>query len=588
MIAGSQRMTWDDAPLPYQSIAEDGTILEVNAAWEVFTGYSADEVVGRPYAQTIVPESHLHVFRETFGRFMEQGYLDGDDCFMQSKDGSVRNVLIYGRLAGVVGARISHCMVVDVTEHRATELALVESERRFRLLFDCAPNPIVVHDGTTIVFANGAAATFLGYENAEALAGLKVSSLVHPDSLASVAERVKRMVAEDWVAPIVEERFIRRDGTIAVGETTAVPMTMDDRRLIYVAATDTSARELAERALHDSEAQFRTLFESSPDAIVVHDETSAYFANPAAIEQFGLESGSDVAGVRFQERIHPDSLPLARSLLARVLAGEKDVPPAELRLLRRDGTEWVVEAISSRVRFGDEVRVQTIFRDLTERKKTESELARYRAELERLVEERTRSLDRVRAELDSVTAVIGRTVELRDPYTAGHQRRVAELAAAIAAQMGMPPDEVDHIRVAGAMHDIGKISVPAEILSKPGSFSALEYELVKTHAKAGYDIVASAEIDGRIAEIVYQHHERLDGTGYPRGLTADSLLPGARVLMVADVVEAMMSHRPYRPAVGDEAALAEIRDGSGTRYDCSVVSACIALFEGGFEFEYAD
>ena len=174
---------------------------------------------------------------------------------------------------------------------------------------------------------------------------------------------------------------------------------------------------------------------------------------------------------------------------------------------------------------------------------------------------------------------------MRDPYTAGHQRRVAELAVAIEREMGMPEADVADVRVAGLMHDIGKMSVPAEILSKPSALTPIEFTLIKGHSQAGYEIISSAHMPGPIAELVHQHHERCDGSGYPRGLVADELLEGAKVLAVADVAEAMMSHRPYRAGLGVDAALAEIERGSGQQYDPQVAEACIRVFrERGFEF----
>jgi putative nucleotidyltransferase with HDIG domain len=174
---------------------------------------------------------------------------------------------------------------------------------------------------------------------------------------------------------------------------------------------------------------------------------------------------------------------------------------------------------------------------------------------------------------------------MRDPYTAGHQRRVAELATAIAGELGMSESEIGDIRVAALMHDIGKMSVPAEILSKPTRLGPMELQLVQVHAEAGYAIMESAHMYEPIPQIVYQHHERLDGSGYPQGLAGDALLPGSRVLMVADVVEAMMSHRPYRAALGRDAALAEIEQGAGRLYDADVAAACARVFnERGFAF----
>jgi len=182
--------------------------------------------------------------------------------------------------------------------------------------------------------------------------------------------------------------------------------------------------------------------------------------------------------------------------------------------------------------------------------------------------------------------VLGMTVEARDPYTAGHQRRTTILAEAIAGEMGFPPEKIEGLRMAGKIHDIGKISTPSEVLSKPTRLTPVEYELVKAHAQKGYEILKEVESPWPLAEIVFQHHERQDGSGYPRGLKGDEILMEARILGVADTVEAMASHRPYRPALGVEAALEEINKNKGVLYDSDVVAACLKLFrEKGFIFE---
>ncbi len=176
-------------------------------------------------------------------------------------------------------------------------------------------------------------------------------------------------------------------------------------------------------------------------------------------------------------------------------------------------------------------------------------------------------------------------METRDPYTAGHERRVSQLAMRIAEEMGLPADEIEAIRIAALIHDVGKISVPAEILSRPGELTVMEFDLIKEHAEAGYRILASANMEAPISEMVYQHHERCDGSGYPRGLREDELLVGAKVLAVADVVEAMSSHRPYRAAIGVEPALAEVERGAGQLFDAVVVETCLRIFrEQGFVF----
>ena len=186
----------------------------------------------------------------------------------------------------------------------------------------------------------------------------------------------------------------------------------------------------------------------------------------------------------------------------------------------------------------------------------------------------------------SMESTIAATVEMRDPYTAGHQRRVAELAEAIAREMGLPEDEVHGIHLAGVIHDLGKIKIPAEILAMPTRLTELELQMVRTHAQAGYDILKEIDFPWPIAQFVLQHHERLDGSGYPGGLKGSDILLGARILAAADTVEAMSSHRPYRPGLGLEAALEEITRRRGSLYDADVVDACLKLFrEGRFVFE---
>ncbi|MDP1609441.1 MAG: PAS domain S-box protein [Sulfuritalea sp.] len=195
------------------------------------------------------------------------------------------------------------------------------------------------------------------------------------------------------------------------------------------------------------------------------------------------------------------------------------------------------------------------------------------------------SAARLLGSMEATIQVIGATVEMRDPYTAGHQLRVANLAAAIAQEMGLTEEQVHGIRLAGMVHDLGKVHIPSEILSKPGKLSRIEFELIKSHPEAGYEILKDVDFPWPIAQIVLQHHERLDGSGYPRGLKADEILLEARIMTVADVVEAMASHRPYRPALGIDLALREISENAGKYYDAEAVRICLALFrEKAFAF----
>jgi len=208
---------------------------------------------------------------------------------------------------------------------------------------------------------------------------------------------------------------------------------------------------------------------------------------------------------------------------------------------------------------------------------------RYRQHLEQIVAERTASL---RNALEGIIRAMGLVVESRDPYTSGHQHRVAMLSAAMAGEMGLTKDRVEGIRLAGMIHDLGKIAVPAEVLSKPTRLADYEFDLIKTHPKVAHDILKEIEFPWPIARIVHQHHEKMDGSGYPQGLSGEDILLDARIICVADVVEAMASHRPYRPAIGLDKALEEVSDNAGTLYDPEAVTACLRLFrEKQFSFD---
>jgi putative nucleotidyltransferase with HDIG domain len=209
--------------------------------------------------------------------------------------------------------------------------------------------------------------------------------------------------------------------------------------------------------------------------------------------------------------------------------------------------------------------------DITQRKQTE--------------EARRQSAEKILIALKATIESIAKTTEITDPYTAGHQKRVAQLAFAIAGEMRLPQDKTEAIRMAAVIHDIGKMFVPAEILARPGKLSKDEFGLIKIHPQEGYDILKNIEFPWPIAQIVFQHHEKMNGSGYPSGPSGEAILMEARILAVADVVEAMASNRPYRPALGIDKALEEISRNKGTLFDAEAVDACVRLFrEKSFKF----
>ncbi|OPY66447.1 MAG: Cyclic di-GMP phosphodiesterase response regulator RpfG [Syntrophorhabdus sp. PtaU1.Bin050] len=339
--------------------------------------------------------------------------------------------------------------------------------------------------------------------------------------------------------------------------------------------TNALARKRTEDSLRESEGNYRNIFDHAVEGIFQSTPDDRYLSvNPALSHMLGFESPEDllenVTDLRQQLYVNREDYLSIKALLAQ----QGYVEGYETQFYRRDGTKIWVSINARAVRNGDRevLYYEGFHQDITERKLAEEAL-------------RT-SIASLRRTLDGTVKALATTIEMRDPYTAGHQNRVAEIACMIAEEMGLPKDRIEGIRVMGFLHDIGKIVVPAEILSKPGKLSEYEFHIIKAHSQAGYDILKGIELPWPVATAIIQHHERLDGSGYPQGLSGDEIILEARILCAADVLEAMASHRPYRPALGIEKALDEIAQRKGTVYDSEVVDACLRLFvEKGLRWE---
>jgi len=268
--------------------------------------------------------------------------------------------------------------------------------------------------------------------------------------------------------------------------------------------------------------------------------------------------------------VHPEDIERVSRFLIDLKPGESG--ECEFRIINRNGNViWIYDynKCVEHETLPDHYRLLGASQNITERKNIEESLRQ--------------TLEKLRKTLAGTINAISLMVESKDPYTAGHQRRVSNLARAIAQEIDIPNYVADNIRMAGNVHDIGKISVPAEILTKFTKLTEIEMSFIKVHPRAGYAILKDVELPYPIAEMVLQHHERIDGSGYPQGLKGDEILLESKILAVADVVEAIATHRPYRPALGIDAALNEIEQNKGILYDEKVVEVCIKLFrEKGF------
>jgi putative nucleotidyltransferase with HDIG domain len=265
----------------------------------------------------------------------------------------------------------------------------------------------------------------------------------------------------------------------------------------------------------------------------------------------------------------------------------KHIPVIMITAVRTDsksrvkGLEIGADVFISKPIDADELTSQV--RVMLRIKKAEDKLRSEKDILEKMVQKRTEKIKRVQ---ENMMLTIARIIGTKDPYIAGHHERVSQLAVAIAREMLIPKEQIEGIRVTSMVHDIGKINVPAEILSKPGKLTDIEFGLIQQHTTTGYEVLKTIDYPWPVAEIVYQHHENIDGTGYPRGLNGEDILIEAQIIRVADVVEAMSSHRPYRAALGLEAAIEELFIGRGKKYNQEAVDACVKIFkEGKFKFK---
>jgi len=339
-----------------------------------------------------------------------------------------------------------------------------------------------------------------------------------------------------------------------------------DRLLVFI--RQVAARKKAEEEKKESEEKYRALIQVSMDAIIIGNEERKIVSwNRGAEKIFGYNA-EEAMSHNLYELIVPSQYSDERKLKELREFHENETIPAlnyamEFTSRRKDGTEFPIELSLARRQTTHGWQTIAIVRDITEHKRAEEQLERSFVEL---------------AETTS------RAMACRDPYTTGHQRRVAGLARLVGEKMGLESDALQGLYIGGLLHDIGKISVPESILTKPGKLSEEEWALVRSHARQGYEILKETTFPWPVAGMALHHHERLDGSGYPDGLSGDELSLEVRILGVCDVVEAMSSFRPYRPARSKEEVIEEIKEGSGTKYDDSVVDVVLKVIESG-EFE---
>jgi PAS domain S-box-containing protein/putative nucleotidyltransferase with HDIG domain len=570
------RLSFENVSDVIYMIGTDLNIISVSPSVESMLGYKPQDFIGRPASEL------GYIFTpESFGQAMADLslVLRGDTIpatiyQLIAKDGTIKHgefsgspLMREGKIIGIIS------VARDITDRKRAEEKVRESEKKYRELYDFLPIPVYEMDlDANLTAANRAIyETFRGTEE-DLKKGFNAWRLLSPESIDRSRKNIQRMLKGEQIEG-TEYTFKRLDGSVFPAIVISSVIYSHGKPVgLRGAIVDITERRKAEEDLRRMNVFLDSIIENIPNMIFLKDAGELRFIrfNRAGEDLLGYSRGD------LLEKNDYDFFPKEQAefftkkdrevLFGKVVA---DIPEEPIQTRNKGERILHTKKVPILDAKGEPEYLLGISEDITERKKTE---------------------DMLRQTLESLKRAVGVTiqvmvsaVEARDPYTSGHQIRVADLACAIATEMKLSRDQIEAIRLAASIHDIGKLSIPAEILSRTTKLTDIEFSMIKEHPKTGYEILKDVESPWRLAEIVYQHHERMNGSGYPRNLKGDGILIEARILAVADVVEAMSSHRPYRPSLGSDVAMKEIENKRGILYDIDVADACLRLFrENGY------
>ena len=548
----------------------DGSLRYANRAAIDLYGFDKSELLKLNIRHLRAPDSFGELPAQ-MAKAMTQGILF--ECTHQNKSGATFHVEVSSRQIVIENTPYLISIVRDISDRLKTEQNLHFSQQLFDLFLEYSPIFVFVKDAQIrSVYLSRNYEQMLGMPLTEVL-GKTMDELFPSEMAKKMIEDDKSVLREGKPCEVVEEFA----GKTFV--TTKFPIFVEGEAAFVAGFTmDITAQKKMEQSLLEKNLQLQTVIQMLPDLFYFKDMDRRYTIVNKALEDFvGLPAeailsrhSEDILPAEWANQIR--SSDEEAFLTGSLVRQEQQVEGPQQRWL--DSFK-----VPLRDAQGNMIGIIGGSRDITERKRNELMLEERTAALEH-------SLLRLQKAWHQTIEVLASTSEAKDPYTAGHQKRVMQLAVSIGRELEMSEDALTGLRMAAMIHDIGKINVPGELLSKPGLLSPLERQLINTHATAGYSILKELDLPWNVAQVVKQHHERCDGSGYPDGLKKDQINFSARILAVADVVEAMASHRPYRPALGIERALAEIEQGAGTAYDETVAATCLTLFrEKGFVFE---
>lgn len=548
--------------------------LAVNPAATARYGYSREEFLAMTLRDIRPPEDVLQLMDAVAASRANPASGSAGRWRHLARDGTLLQVEILSAPMSFNGRAAELVIAVDVSARIAVEAARDAAEQILLHAVTEAPVPLMIYaqDGTVLAISR-TWTEMTGY-TAEELPTLDAwTRAAYGDHQAEVLEGISGLFGLTKRKDEGEFTIRCKDGSARVWHFSSIglPPLADGTRTAISIAADMTERRAAENSLRHSmkllelaheSAQIGTWeYDPGARAVTLHPNCAVLYGFPRQAVELPLDRWKTT-------HVHPEDWGI-------VSDPDTQSPSRQYAMLREfravwpDGSvHWIEERSYPLAETGrDADKILGIDRDITQRVEREDRMLRYVGRLERSARATVRTISKM--------------LELRDPYTAGHEVRVARIAAAIGRELGLSEFDCEGLRLTGELHDVGKITCPTEILSKPGRLTSLEFDMIKAHAEQGYQILKDLEFDWPVADIVRQHHERLDGTGYPRGLKGDQIRLEARIIAVADVVEAIASHRPYRPALPLAVALEELRSNREVKYDADVVDATLALFESG-------
>ncbi|MGA9110031.1 MAG: PAS domain S-box protein [Smithella sp.] len=562
-----------------------GIITYENGVTERILGFKFEEIIGAGLFDLVHPAdlTFLMDLATTLARDKNAPGLQSE-VRLRHRNGSWRMFEVTG--SSIINNTKIEGGIVNlhyIAKHKQMEKALHQSEEKYRTILENIQEGYFEVDlAGNLTFFNDSMCRLCGYSKEE-LAGMNYQQFTNKETSKKLFQMFNNIYNTGEPVKGFDWQIIRKDGTKRCIEASAsLQKYLPDKPIGFRGLIrDITESKRTERILRENEERLRGITQNLPGIIFQFyakdsGEYGLSYVSERLSEYSKIVPNLDMANLDTMfpllvSHIHEEDRD--RFLTSIKVAVETETSwKFEGRIFIQPGTMIWIHGLSTPTRHEDRLVFDGILMSVTERKQAEMELQKTLESLWRAV--------------GTTIQVLISALESRDPYTAGHQKRVADLARAIATEMEFPYDIIEGIHMAGSIHDIGKLSIPSEILSKPTKLTNIEFSLIKEHSQSGYEMLKDVESPWPLAQIVYQHHERMNGTGYPRNLKGDEIIMEARIMAVADVVESMASHRPYRAALGIDAALEEITKNKGILYDNNVVDACLKLFrEKGYELK---